>query len=175
VHRTVSQGDDTAPARFPPISPRNVQAGRYVGDVITLERTVTVDRPVDRVAAYLTDFTNTTDWDPGSLRTDRVEGDGGTGTVYRNVSAFAGRTTELTYVVTELAPGERITLRGENKTVVAHDTMTFSGDAHRTQVTYVATFEFKGVARLLEPALRIPMKRLGDEAETGMREALERL
>ncbi len=143
--------------------------------MITLERVVVVDKPVDRVAAFLCDFTTTNDWDPGTVRTERTEGDGGPGTVYRNISRFAGRETELTYVVEELAPGERITLRGENRTVVAHDTMTFRGNGETAEVTYLAEFEFRGIARLLEPLLRLPMKKLGDDAERGMREALNRL
>ena len=41
-----------------------------------IERSVTVGQPVDRVFAYLSDFTNTTEWDPGTVRTERVAGDG---------------------------------------------------------------------------------------------------
>lgn len=143
--------------------------------MITLRRVVTAPKPVEQVAAYLSDFTSTNEWDPGTVRTERIEGDGGPGTVYRNVSSFAGRDTELTYVVQELVPGERITLRGENRTVVAHDTMSFRGDTDQTEVTYVAKFEFKGLARIFEPLLRLPMNKLGDDAEKGMREALDRL
>ena len=85
-----------------------------------IERTVTVDRSPAEVFAYLADFTTTMEWDPGTVRTTRVSGDGGVGTTYRNVSKFLGRETELTYVVTEHRPPELLELRGENKTVVAH-------------------------------------------------------
>src|SRR5450759_2360582 len=37
----------------------------------------------------------------------------------------------------------RIALRGENKTVIAHDTMTFRTSGGRTEVTYTADFTFK--------------------------------
>ena len=89
-------------------------------------RTVTTDRPMSEVFAYLSDFTTTEEWDPGTLRTTRESGDGGVGTRYRNVSRFLGRETELTYVVEESSPPYRLRLRGENDTVVAHDTMTLS-------------------------------------------------
>lgn len=141
----------------------------------TIERTVTVDRPVAAVFAYLSDFTTTNEWDPGTVRTERVSGDGGVGTAYRNVSKFAGRETELTYVVERIVPGEVFALRGENKTVVAHDTMTFRPTPSGTEVRYVARFDFKGLTRFVAPLLAPAFKKLGDEAEQGMREALLRL
>lgn len=141
-------------------------------------RSVTVARPVDEVFSYLSDFTTTTEWDPGTVSTERVSGDGGPGTRYRNVSQFLGRKTELDYVVTERVPDERFALRGENATVVAHDTMTFvrthGVDGEGTTVTYHAAFEFKGIARFIAPLLAPALKKLGDEAESGMRNALTR-
>lgn len=138
-------------------------------------RTVTVDRPIDQVWGYLSDFSHTTDWDPGTVRTERTSGDGGVGTRYHNVSKFLGRQTELDYVVDEFVPNEKLALRGENATVVAHDTMTFSGSSERTTVTYRAGFDFKGISKLAAPLLAPALRKLGDEAETGLRQALTQL
>lgn len=145
-----------------------------------VQRTVTVEKPVEKVFAYLSDFTTTTEWDPGTVRTILTSGDGGFGTVYLNTSTFAGRQTQLTYVVQDLVPNWHIALRGENKTVIAHDTMTFRttrGDTAVTctEVIYTADFTFKGVARLVAPFLKPAFTRLGDEAEAGMAAALARL
>ena len=138
-------------------------------------RTVTVARPIERVFEYLSDFTTTNEWDPGTVRTVRQSGDGGVGTSYHNTSKFSGRETELVYVVQAVEPMVRFALRGENKTVVAHDTMEFHGDDHRTTVTYTADFAFKGLARLVSPLLAPAFTKLGNDAERGMREALSRL
>jgi uncharacterized protein YndB with AHSA1/START domain len=139
-------------------------------------RTVTVDRPVERVFDFLSDFTTTNEWDPGTVRTTLQSGDGGVGTRYHNVSEFMGRETELIYVVLEVSPTEVFRLRGENKTVVAHDTMSFAPTATGgTTVTYRAQFDLKGLAKLSAPFLAPAFKRLGDEAEDGLRAALERL
>ncbi len=144
--------------------------------VISIERVVTVEPSVERVFAYLSDFETTVEWDPGTLSTVKVEGDGGAGTKYKNVSSFAGRETELEYVVQQREPGRIFQLRGENKTVTALDTMTFrSTDDGGTEVTYRAEFEFKGVTRLIEPLFKTQFKKLGDEAEVGMRTALQKL
>ena len=137
-------------------------------------RTLTVDRPPQEVFAYLLDFTHTEEWDPGTVRTTREHGDDGmVGTRYHNVSRFLGRETELTYVVEEVAAPRRLRLRGENKTVVAQDTMTLHpAEAGGTELTYQADFAFKGLARFVSPLLAPAFKRLGDEAEKGLRDAL---
>lgn len=143
--------------------------------MITIERVITVDKPVGAVFGYLSDFETTTEWDPGTVKTVRTEGDGGPGTKYRNISSFAGRETELEYVVQQLEPGKVFQLRGENKTVTALDTMTFRQIGGGTEVTYRAEFEFKGVARLAQPLLKGQFRKLGDEAEQGMHDALQKL
>jgi len=145
-----------------------------------VQRTVTVEKPLEKVFAYLSDFTTTTEWDPGTVRTILTSGDGGFGTEYLNTSTFAGRQTQLTYVVQDLVPNWHIVLRGENKTVIARDTMTFRATRGDTAVTcteviYTADFTFKGVARLVAPFLKPALNRLGDEAEAGMAAALARL
>ena len=135
-------------------------------------RTLQVARPTDEVFAYLQDFTTTEEWDPGTVRTTRIEGDGGVGTRYHNVSRFLGRETELEYVVEETDSPRLLRLRGENKTVVAEDTMTLTPTPSGTELTYRAKFTFKGPSRLVAPLLAPAFKRLGDEAEKGLRGAL---
>ncbi len=142
--------------------------------MIEIQRVVTVGRPVDAVFAYLADFETTNEWDPGTVRTTRIAGDGGAGTMYRNVSRFAGRETELLYTAVELRAPGLLRFRGENKTVTAYDTIklepTGSGG---TELTYRAEFLFKGVARLLAPVLRKQLSRLGDDAARQLQAVLQ--
>ena len=140
-----------------------------------LLKTVVVEKPLDAVFGYLSDFTTTTDWDPGTVTTVRRHGNGGVGTTYLNTSTFLGRKTQLTYIVREFIPGKRIRLRGENKTVIAVDALTFRPVASGTEVTYAAEFTFKGPSRIVAPLLKPAFERLGNEAEAGMHKALNRL
>ena len=126
----------------------------------------------ERVFDYLSDFTTTTEWDLATVGTVLVSGDGGVGTVYRNRSRFMGRTTELEYVVTEREAPRVITLRGENRALVATDTITVSSAEPGSDVTYRAEFRFKGLWRLVGPFLRPALRRLGDQAEGGLRTTL---
>ena len=140
-----------------------------------LQRTVLTSAAPERVFAYLSDFTTTTEWDPGTVATTLISGDGGVGTTYRNVSRFLGRESTLTYTVTELDAPHRVVLRGENATVLAIDSIHVRADGAASRVTYRADFTFKGLARFAGPLLRPALTRLGDEAEKGLAEALGRL
>ena len=140
-----------------------------------LQRSVETTASPSKVFTYLSDFTNTEEWDPGTVTTKRVSGDGGVGTTYANTSKFAGRETELTYVVKEHVPDSRFVLRGTNKTVTATDTMEITPAGTGSKVTYTADFEFQGVAKLVVPFMGGAFKKLGDEAEEGLRTALAKL
>lgn len=145
-----------------------------------INRTIETTAPLSKVYAFLSDFTTTNEWDPGTVETRVISGAGGVGTEYHNTSKFLGRKTELVYTLKELDPDKRIVLEGNNKTVRATDTMTLSqtttGD---TRVTYNARFDFKGVvgklAPVLSPLLALAFKKLGDDAAVGMQDALDQL
>jgi hypothetical protein len=141
----------------------------------SVQRTIVVDKPIDMVFGYLSDFTTTTEWDPGTVSTAQQSGNGGVGTAYRNTSRFLGRTVELTYVVEEFVDEQRVRLRAIRNTVTAVDTMTFRAAAGGTEVRYTADFSFSGPIRLLMPMLKPAFERLAARAESGMRDALNRL
>jgi carbon monoxide dehydrogenase subunit G len=140
-----------------------------------LQRSVETTAPPAAVFASLSDFTNTNEWDPGTVNTTRVSGDGGVGTTYDNTSKFMGRETELTYEVVEHRPDSLFALRGENSSVVANDSMQIDPLGAGSRVTYTADFEFKGLGKFVAPLLKPALKKLGDEAESGLREALAKL
>jgi carbon monoxide dehydrogenase subunit G len=140
-----------------------------------IRREVTTSAPADRVFGYLSDFTTTTEWDPGTVKTVRLAGDGGVGTTYDNTSKFMGRETRLTYEVVEYAEPTRIVLHGTNATVDATDSITVEAHGGGTKVTYEADFAFSGLAKLLAPLLAPVLKKLGDDAKQGMAEALAKL
>jgi carbon monoxide dehydrogenase subunit G len=140
-----------------------------------LQRSVETPVAPAQAFAFLSDFTTTTEWDPGTVRTELVSGDGGVGTTYLNTSSFMGRQTELTYVVQTYEPDRLFALRGENSTVVANDSMEIAPLGDGSRVTYTADFEFKGLARFVAPLLKPALKKLGDEAEQGLRTALTQL
>ena len=140
-----------------------------------VERTFTVPRPVTEVFAYLSDFTTTNEWDPGTRSTTRTSGDGGLGTTYDNVSEFMGRSVELTYeTVTHDAP-RRVQFRGRNGRTTATDSFSLTALAGGgTSVHYRADFDFPFPLSLVAPlvvGLRLPA--LADETIAQMQRCLD--
>ncbi len=129
-----------------------------------VERTFTVSQSPEAVFAYLSDFENTEEWDPGTITTRRTSGDGGLGTTYENKSSFMGRKTELTYETIGYDEPTFFSCRGRNKTATATDTMTFTRTAEGTQIHYRADFEFHGLVKFIAPLVVGPkLSSLADE------------
>lgn len=144
-----------------------------------IDRTVVTPTSRATAFAYLADFTNTEEWDPGTVRTRLVIGDGGVGTRYANTSKFLGRSIDLEYLVTEYVPNERIVLQARTGSVTTTDTMEFAdegtGPDAGCRVRYHAQFDFKGLIRFVAPLSAPAFKRLGDEAERKLQTVLDRL
>ncbi|MBJ7359990.1 SRPBCC family protein [Nocardioides sp.] len=141
-----------------------------------VERTFTVATPIEEVFDYLVDFEHTNEWDPGTIETRRISGDGGVGTKYHNESEFAGRKTELTYESVAQERPTRLQFRGTNKTATATDTLTFSPAGGGTQVHYRADFEFTFPISLVAPLVVKPkLGGIADETVEQMKRTLESL
>lgn len=119
----------------------------------TVTRTFTTTASPDAVYDYLVDFTHAEEWDPGTVACERVSGDGGVGTVYRNVSSFLGRRTEITYTTVEAARPTRIHLTGHNEQFDGRDVIGIRASGTGSEVTYTAEFAFTGAARFAAPAV----------------------
>ncbi|WP_148613490.1 SRPBCC family protein [Nocardioides rubriscoriae] len=138
-----------------------------------VERTITVDQSPETVWRFLADFTTTEEWDPPTVSTERISGDGGVGTTYHSVAKFRGRRTEVDYVVTDYVEGRRLRLRGDATGLEVVDTFTLEPTpAGGSQVTYEARFR-----RRVGPApVDLPsMRRLGDFVAESLQESLEHL
>ena len=118
-----------------------------------VRRTVTTTTPPATVFAFLADFRNAEQWDPGTVSCALVEGDTGVGSVYRNVSSFLGRRTEISYTTVEREEGRRVHFRGSNDMFTGNDRIAVSAAGAGSEVTYDADFEFKGLAQVAIPVV----------------------
>ena len=141
----------------------------------SIERSVTVQVPLERVWAYLTDFTTTEQWDPPTVSTTLVHGDGGVGSVYKNVSRILGQESEIEYTVVEIEPMNVFRLEGHASSMSMVDTMAFEENGGQTSVNYTAEFTPEGAAKLIEPLMPLGLKKLGDDAAESMQRELEKL
>lgn len=140
-----------------------------------IERTIATSASQDKVWAFLSDFTTTEQWDPPTVSTKRISGDGGIGTVYRNVSKLLGREVEIEYTVVQFEPSSRLQLSGRATAMRMLDTIEVQASPSGTRVHYLAEFQPQGPARLFEPLLGPGLKRLGDRAKAQLERCLARL
>ncbi len=140
-----------------------------------VKRTVEITASPQAVYAYLADFENAREWDSGTVSCTRVSGDGGPGTVYRNVSRFAGREITLDYTV-ELKAEPTFVIVGHNKTTTSHDTIVVRPGAEGgSAVDYIAHFTFTGPAKWLGPLVVPLLERLATKTATTLHAALAHL
>ena len=75
--------------------------------MVQVSRTFTVRQEQEKVVAYLRDFANATQWDPGSVSNVQIsDGPVGVGTVWHNTSSLAGAKPELDYTLVALEQKE---------------------------------------------------------------------
>ncbi|MCW2817018.1 MAG: Polyketide cyclase / dehydrase and lipid transport [Nocardioides sp.] len=141
----------------------------------TTERSVYTSQPIEKVWAFLSDFTTTEQWDPPTQSTERVEGDGGVGTVYRNVSKVMGRDKEITYTVVEHDAPHRLQLRGDAGRVQFLDTIELQPLPDEVRVHYTVQYTLKGPAKIATPLAKKGMDKVADDAASQMTKVLSQL
>ncbi len=134
---------------------------------------VDTQRGDEDVFAYLSDFSTTSEWDPGVVEAERLEGGPiGAGSGFRLVAEFLGRRTPLTYRIVEYDPPHAVTFLGENATVLSRDRLTFEATDQGTRITYDADLRLKGPLKIADPLLGLAFDRVGDRALAGLRRTL---
>jgi hypothetical protein len=131
--------------------------------------------PAEEVFAYLSDFSNTEEWDPSTVQAERVHGGPiSEGSEFRLVAVFLGRESAITYRMVEYDPPSTVGFRGENATVISLDRIAVVSTDTGSRVTYDAKLTLKGLLKLADPLLALAFRRVGDRALAGMRATLAR-
>ena len=146
--------------------------------MVQIAREFEVPCPQGAAVAYLADFANAVEWDPGTVSCVR-DGDPAApvapGATWTNVSKVLGRETTLTYELVTLT-GDHVVLEGSNKTADSKDDITVTAVDERTsRIRYEATITFKGLAKLSDPLMALVFKGIADETVDDMTAALTRV
>lgn len=136
----------------------------------TLSEKRIVDGSLPDVFAYVADFANVAEWDPGVVASRRIdEGPLGVSSRFAVTATFGGRTLDLAYEMTGYVENELAVLEVHSPRFDAVDTIRFrSVDDSQTEVDYTAEFTLKGVMRLVAPLLRGTFDRLAKKALDGL-------
>ena len=133
--------------------------------MVKVEHSIEINKPVEQVWNFLTDFQNTPKWDIGVLETRQTsEGPAGKGTTFQNTGPFLGRNSVREYMVTEYEPNKkvRVTLVTPDKFIrQAEVSYTFEPAKNGTKLTFTGGIEFSGFFKLVQPMLLQRAKRNG--------------
>jgi len=122
------------------------------------EHSVTVERPVEEVFAFLADAENDPRWRSGVLDIERVAGDG-VGARYRQgVKGPMGRRVPGDFEITEYAPPRAIGFRATAGPVRPEGRYELEPAAGGTRVRFSLSCQPRGLARLITPMVARTMR-----------------
>ncbi|GAB3308521.1 polyketide cyclase [Epidermidibacterium keratini] len=140
---------------------------------ITVQRDVPSGRDADATFDYLLDFRNATEWDAGTVSCERLSGDGGPGTKYRNVSKFMGRQVELTYTVDNVdRAARRFEITGSTGSTTSEDTIAVYNRNGAVRVDYRAVFTFPTIFLPAYPLIALAIRKLGNDTAAQLEKSL---
>ncbi len=141
-------------------------------ELLTLDESIEVARPLREVFAYVSEFSRIEEWDPAVARGHKLTpGAPAPGSEYR-IEMKAG--FSLHYTIIELEPERRMLMEVDSRLFTAREEIFFSATrAGSTTVRYVAKFNFPRPLATVSKRYPAVMDRVGKSTMQGLREALE--
>jgi NAD(P)-dependent dehydrogenase (short-subunit alcohol dehydrogenase family) len=139
-----------------------------------LHETVEVERPIEEVFAYVSDFTTTAEWDATAVSARKLTaGAISVGTQFEVVCALPVGSVTLLYTVRKLHDNACIELSGQSTFFDVYDTITLRSTATGTHIDYRAEFTFKPLVATVAALARTGLEQMGRESVAGLGEALQ--
>jgi len=140
--------------------------------------TIDVERPAAEVFAYLEDFSNADEWDPGVAEARRLDdGPVTVGSRFELHLQVGSRTQRWVYTTSEHDAPTRVVFETSSKYAEGRDAIGVvpRGDAACT-IQWEATFGFTSLlGRLVDPAFQLVFNRIAGKAVDGLRERMARM
>jgi NAD(P)-dependent dehydrogenase (short-subunit alcohol dehydrogenase family)/carbon monoxide dehydrogenase subunit G len=141
--------------------------------MIILNESILVDRPIQEVFKFTSEFSNIEQWDPGvasSIKTS--SGAVQVGTQYDLILKYGLFRPKMQYQITHYEPYSKVVLKGSGESFSAMDTIRFFSTNVGTRIEYQAKIEFSGFASKIEPLLSPFLRRIGKSAVQGLENIL---
>ena len=136
---------------------------------------VVVDRPVDEVWSYATDWAKGPQWDPGLIECKVTsEGPLGVGTTLQSKRTSRGAHLILWHI-TEFEPGRKLTAEATSPQMMrgSRNMMTFESAEGKTKVDIAWDTKFNGFYSLLGPLLAPSFKKTCETQLGNLKRILE--
>ena len=142
-----------------------------MNDIVTLDETITVQRPLHEVFAYVSEFSRIQEWDPAvSSATKLTPGAAAVGSEYQ-IDMRAG--FSLQYRIVEFEKDARMKMTVDSRLFTADEEILFEAAGTETRVRYIAKFDFIAPLATLNRLFPAGMEKVGKQAMAGLQSALE--
>lgn len=122
--------------------------------MIKAEASVVINRSVEDVESFLTDFDNQSQWVSGFVEIrGQTEGPLRPGYTYTDVRQLLGQRLETTVEITEYVPNQKRAFKTTGGPIPAEATLTLDSVEGGTRVEYLIEAETSGVFKLTDPVL----------------------
>ena len=139
-----------------------------------LMTSVVINRPIEEVFAFMTDFENMSQWMSELVEAKQTsEGPVGVGTTASAVATPLGRRAESTQEVAEYEPNSTFAWKSTSGPVASEDSYRFESVEGGTKVTRVVEAEMAGFFRLAEPLVVRMMRRQFEANFANLKDLLE--
>ena len=140
----------------------------------TITQSVTVDRPVEEVWDFLSNFGNTTRWSGGVLEARQTsDGPLGAGSTLQTVVKAFGRRRTADYLVTEYAPGHALAFEVASGPMTSRARYLVEPAGAGTRLTASGEAAATGLYRLLSPILVRTLERHSQADLANLKRILE--
>jgi carbon monoxide dehydrogenase subunit G len=140
----------------------------------TITQSVTVDRPVQEVWDFISNFENTTRWSRGVLEARQTsDGPLGIGSTLQTVVKAFGRRRTADYLVTEYEPNHAFAFKVTSGPMTSRARYLVEPAGAGTRLTASGEAEARGLYKLLAPMLVRTLKRHSQDDLANVKHILE--
>jgi carbon monoxide dehydrogenase subunit G len=144
--------------------------------VAFLHEVVETSLPIDQAFTFVSDFSNSSRWDPGTAWSKAIDAaPPRVGARYELGVRMGSRVANMEYTVTMLEPNSRVVLAGSGSNVRAIDDIRFERTPNGTRIEYRADITLTGWLRLAAPFTGRAFAAIGRNARDGMRQTLDEM
>ncbi len=134
--------------------------------MIKIERSVVINRPISEVFAFVTNFENEPQWNPGVMQTKQTSGGPiGLGTTFQEDVKVMGRRTRGAYEVIEYEPPQKFSIKSTSGPLAFKVKYSFVSLGDSTQFTGAGEIQPSGIFKVVAPLLA---RVVGRQIETGL-------
>jgi uncharacterized protein YndB with AHSA1/START domain len=128
--------------------------------MVTNEKIITINRPVEEVFAYVSDIPSGPEWQPGLVEVQRItEGPDGVGAQFSGVRKFMGRKMESIIEFTTYEPNKKLVFKSVSGNSPLVQSFLFEPTDEGTKLTARLELQTSGLMGLAKPLIASSLKR----------------